>query len=75
VRLRLEFEPRDLWIGAFWKREAIREAVPLKGESMFGTPYDGVGFIGRSVRVKTDIWICVVPCVALHLSWLEDHRP
>ena len=75
MTLRLEFELRDLWFGIFWKRELIREAVPLKGESMFGTPYDGVVYIGRGVRVRTDVWICLVPTLPLHLSWLEDRRP
>jgi len=36
-----EFKPRNLCIGAYWKR------------------------IGNCV----DLWICLMPCVPLHISW------
>lgn len=36
-----EWSPRDLWIGAYWKR------------------------IGNA----WDLWVCLVPCVPLHISW------
>lgn len=41
VRVRFEWKPQDLWIGAFWKR------------------------IGNCV----DVWICLLPCVPLHVCW------
>lgn len=69
LRLKLEFEPRDFWIGAFWKREPVREAVPINGH--LGLVYLNHG----DPVVKTDVWICLVPFLPLHFSWTEDHRP
>lgn len=40
---RLEFKPRDAWIGVFWKR-------------------------ARDGRY-TDIWICLLPMLPLHLIY------
>jgi hypothetical protein len=57
--VRLEFQPRDCWIGVFWKRsEAGRESL---------TP----GRVVSSVRVvmQTDVWICLVPMLPLHIQW------
>lgn len=40
---RLYFEPRDLWIGAYWNHE----------------------------HGMLDLYICPVPCLVLHLWWME----
>ena len=40
-RAALEFKPRDLWVGAYWKR------------------------IGNCI----DLWICLLPCLPIHVSW------
>lgn len=39
-RVRFEWKPQDLWVGAFWKNNPFH----------------------------FDLWICVLPCVPLHIS-------
>jgi len=43
----LEWQPRDVWVGLYWKR------------------------IGHCV----DAWICLLPCLPLHISWWWTREP
>lgn len=50
----LEFKPRDLWIGAYWKRGS---------------------HVSAEIEVEEfDCWVCVIPCVPLHLAirWITN---
>ena len=42
--MRMEFVPRDAWIGVFSRNHR---------------------------QIKYDIWICLIPCFPLHISWLR----
>jgi hypothetical protein len=44
-RGRFEFQPRDLWIGVYWKDDGL----------------------------TLDVWICVLPCIPLHLQFGPAH--
>lgn len=55
-----EWKLEDLWIGVFWKRT---EDVVATGPPKCALPiYD-----------RLDIWICLLPCVPIHLAfWFEQ---
>lgn len=56
MRVRLEFKPQDLWVGAFWK---------VGGETrhyVAGTPE-------YRVRRQVDLWVCLLPCLPIHATW------
>jgi hypothetical protein len=50
MSIRLEWVPRDLWVGCFWKT----------------TDY--------SWETQIDLWICLLPCLPIHITWARD-RP
>lgn len=45
MKIRLEFKPQDMWVGAFWK---------------------------TSGNLKTDIWICILPTLPIHITIEEQ---
>jgi len=51
MKVSVQWEPRDLWVGAYW------DVTINSGE--FGY-YDGRWF---------DVWLCLVPCVPIHVEW------
>lgn len=48
----LEFEPRDAWIGVFWR-------------------WDNESSFGYKVASRFDAWICLVPCLPIHVCRIE----
>jgi hypothetical protein len=56
MQIQIEFKPQDCWVGVFWKRTHY---------AAFTTRF------GWSVprRRMTDVWICLVPMLPLHISW------
>lgn len=54
MHIRLEFKPQDCWIGAFWKQ---------------GVEADGFEWRGATYRPRTDVWICVLPMLPIHIWW------
>lgn len=68
VQLRVEWQLRDLWVGAYWKR--------TKWWGGFRHPDDEVRLArGESVSAVQerdahhcfDLWVCLLPCVPIHL--------
>jgi hypothetical protein len=53
LRARVEFKLPDFWIGVFWKHTT----VPI------------IGRPPGTVNIFTDIWICLLPCLPLHLTF------
>lgn len=51
-KLRVEWKPADCWVGLFWKR------------SRYGYHPAGTGVFIH----KTDVWLCVLPMLPVHLS-------
>lgn len=62
MRVRLEWKPQDLWVGAFWK---VSECWATDG---MDDPFDD-----RTVPM-VDLWICLIPMVPLHLTWQRRAR-
>lgn len=48
--IRFEFKLADMWVGAFWRKEA----------NYWVTVYD--------------VWVCLIPCVPLHITLRKDNR-
>lgn len=55
MKVKLEFNWHDMWIGAYWKIKTI--------EYVF---HDNNNNNNRHER---HIWICVVPCLPIHIWW------
>jgi hypothetical protein len=58
-KIRIEFKLEDLWVGLFWKSKW--QMTPLK--------MDGGHSITGYERSSFDLWICLIPCVPIHLNW------
>ncbi len=56
MHIKLEFKLQDLWIGAFWKKD------------LFTEHYCSIGYIRR---YYVDLWICLLPCLPIHLTWTK----
>lgn len=74
ITFRLEFEPRDLWIGVHWKyRPLAYEAGGVKLSASDRATYDqaaaGIGKASSLPRPRFDLWLCLLPCVPLHVTW------
>jgi len=54
VRARVEFEPRDLWVGAYWNRSPA---------------YAGQDAKAMYLRWEYDLYVCLVPTLPLHVWW------
>jgi hypothetical protein len=55
VRVRLEFVPQDLWVGAYWR---------------ISDPD-----LGHARRRRVDVWLCLLPCLPLRLTWFYEVAP
>lgn len=55
-----EWEPRDLWVGAFWKKDD------------FGPAYHCSSL--TKLEQRYDLWVCLVPCLPLHVTWFRFVR-
>jgi hypothetical protein len=58
IRARFEFKPQDLWIGAFWRAEFVHE---LQDDFCVSVVVS---------RRRLDVWICLLPMLPLHVTWL-----
>lgn len=56
ISVSLEVELHNIWLGVFWNKEASTPLVTMSG----GYPILRI--------VKRDIFICLLPCLPLHLS-------
>lgn len=72
VRARIEWKLADLWVGAFWKVDRNwHETVRYDGPREDGT---AVAFVTRNATVRVDVWVCLVPCLPLHLTFTRHRR-
>lgn len=59
--LRFEFKLADCWIGLFWRRST---------ENWIKPPKDRMATV--TTRPRLDVWICLLPCLPLHMTLLGD---
>lgn len=59
MRIRFEFKPRYCWIGVYLRRTV---------EHRMHRPKDGRALVVSCPQL--DVWICVVPCLPLHITRL-----
>jgi len=54
MKIKFELKWQDMWVGAYWKKKNIV-----------------IGKIPLKVKIKEEfhIWICVVPCLPIHVWW------
>lgn len=78
MKIRLEFKLQDMWIGAYWKKEleiGFRDMTWIgisDGRKTFeniAVTKDGKLYYDIIRRWYQHIWICVVPCLPIHISW------
>lgn len=62
IRVRFEVKAEYLWVGAFW-----RWTGPYYDESA-ARALARIGQLGPFGGGRLDVWICVLPCVPLHLT-------
>lgn len=55
MKVRLEWKPQDLWIGAFWDKKPI--------------VYLGRRDDGEWVASEQHVWICLLPMLPIHIWW------
>jgi hypothetical protein len=59
LKAKFEFKLQDLWIGVFWKKGTDRCSY-----------YDDKNRRPVSLAPeRLDIWICLIPCLPLHLKF------
>lgn len=58
LAVHVEYKPEDLWLGLFWRSTVHRVC------------YRGRYFGERIARL--DFYLCLVPCVPLHVTWWPD---
>ena len=63
MRIRLEFKLPDMWIGIFWKKNLGPDGYRWKLVDM-NTPT-----CEEKYETMWDLWICLVPCLPIHISW------
>lgn len=59
MRIRLEFSPRDVWLGLRW----LHKAEPAG----YGTVRTG------GTMTRLDVWVCLLPCLPVRLTWLRGY--
>ena len=59
LRWRLEWKPEDLWVGVFWKQDNSRDSLLVA----FPFAFD-----------RYDLWLCLLPCLPIHVTWYRE-RP
>ena len=68
--LGFEFEPRDLWIGAYWSRTEAGIAMDPWAKK----DRDAWRRLAGLVVTRVDVYVCLVPTVPLRISWVR-RRP
>lgn len=60
LKIKLEFKLEDLWIGVFWKSHYsfLQSVYNLKTKT----------WSEKRNWISTDIWVCLVPCVPIHIA-------
>lgn len=70
---KLELKPQDMWIGAYWKKTYLVDVAVGSEARVSADSYDDLTklFGARPVnpRCQHDLWVCVVPCLPIHLTW------
>lgn len=54
MKARVEWKLEDCWVGVFWKRSPPERTLLL---------------LGLPSLPRVDVWICLLPCLPLHVWW------
>lgn len=52
MRLRLECKLQNLWIGIRWEKQIVMAYTAINGAAQHETLH---------------IWICIIPCISIHI--------
>jgi hypothetical protein len=72
--VRFEWVPADLWVGVFrkWRTETV-ESERWRQVWVATGPVTAVrqprGETTLYCRRRLDVWVCLIPCLPLHLAW------
>ena len=65
MRARVEFKLADMWIGVFWRKSLLVWACSV------GDDPESCALLEAD---RIDVWICLIPCVPLHVVWQGKER-
>lgn len=71
MRLSVRFEPRDVWIGVYWKR--YLGLAYERPSDAYSQSYDRARGIGRQDRYE--VFVCILPLLPIRIEWKGRVRP
>jgi len=72
MKIKLEFKLQDMWIGLFWETILLMDDVKMSGinsDNLFIVDEKNSKF-----SEKIDLWICLIPCFPIHITWRTKSR-
>lgn len=72
MKIRFEFKAQDCWVGVFWKITPPGEPICHCGDPCKTHGYHtGHSPVPIPEPSQVDVWVCLLPCMAIHLFWLR----
>ena len=74
MKVRLEWQRRDCWVGWFWKVSHPMMVAHQKVEAEEGRAihyWSPIAGLSGEPMTQYDLWVCLIPCVPIHLTWFK----
>jgi len=76
MTIRVHFEPRDLWIGLYWKATPGRRYINPKHRQGANRGFS-LGFPRTTLTepvTRWEAWICLLPTLPIHLTFFRPRE-